>query len=317
MSSFKHRHVLAKLSWKQLQLLRASSMRDPEGKTIRLKDGRSLGYRILGDPSGTPLFFFHGTPGSRFCLTVDDPIANIAGLKLILPERPGYGLSDPMKDRTIQNWPNDVVELADELSIDHFHVSGSSGGGPYALACGTCLADRILSVMLFNTAAPLDGADATKGLAMANRVGRWAATYAPWLLRKMIHVAAKSMQKYPETSIRSLMKQLPQSDRELLEQPEYKAAVIRDLKEAVRVSADGHWSDAVLGMRPWNINFNQLKRGVHLWHGEEDTLSPVQNVRLLADKIPNCTSTYIAGAGHLLIDIPLVVDGVRDVVLGS
>ena len=33
---------------------------------LDLPDGRRLGYTEFGDPSGIPLFAFHGTPGSRF-----------------------------------------------------------------------------------------------------------------------------------------------------------------------------------------------------------------------------------------------------------
>ena len=33
--------------------------------TITLPDGRTLGYAEYGAPSGKPVFFFHGIPGSR------------------------------------------------------------------------------------------------------------------------------------------------------------------------------------------------------------------------------------------------------------
>lgn len=32
---------------------------------IRLSDARRLAYAEYGDPLGTPLFLFHGLPGSR------------------------------------------------------------------------------------------------------------------------------------------------------------------------------------------------------------------------------------------------------------
>jgi pimeloyl-ACP methyl ester carboxylesterase len=35
------------------------------GKTIRLPDGRRLGYGEWGDPYGQPLLYCHGWPGSR------------------------------------------------------------------------------------------------------------------------------------------------------------------------------------------------------------------------------------------------------------
>ncbi len=31
--------------------------------TVRLRDGRTLGYAEYGDAAGKPVFFFHGFPG--------------------------------------------------------------------------------------------------------------------------------------------------------------------------------------------------------------------------------------------------------------
>lgn len=109
-----------------------------------LKDGRKLSWIEAGDPAGTPLFFFHGTPGSRNCIP-DDPLIAEAGIRLILTDRPGMGLSDPHQKRSYQSWADDVCQLADSLSIGHFHVAGASGGGPHALACAVYAPQRVLS----------------------------------------------------------------------------------------------------------------------------------------------------------------------------
>ena len=284
-------------------------------ESIRLKDGRRLGYSLMGDPVGTPLLFFHGTPGSRYCLSQDDLLAQQPGLCLVLPDRPGYGISDPKPNRTISAWADDVAELADALQLAEFHVSGSSGGGPYALACGIAMPNRIKNVLLFNSAAPWDRKDATKGMAFANRLGMWTSRYTPWLLRFLIRSSARSMIKHPEASVQSITNQLCESDKRLMEQPTYRDAIIREMQEGYRNGSAGHCSDSLLSFRPWGIDFESLNQPVHLWHGEEDTLSPVHNVRRMAGMIPNCHKTWIPGAGHLLIDDPEVVHGVCDVVL--
>jgi hypothetical protein len=43
---------------------------------LELDDGRTTGYATWGDPEGTPVFFAHGTPGSRRVLfpSLDDPV---------------------------------------------------------------------------------------------------------------------------------------------------------------------------------------------------------------------------------------------------
>ena len=60
---------------------------------LRLADGRSLAYGEHGDPGGRPVVAFHGTPGSRRQLAGADPVAAAAGVRLVLPDRPGYGHS--------------------------------------------------------------------------------------------------------------------------------------------------------------------------------------------------------------------------------
>ena len=99
------------------------------GKTIRLPDGRQLGYAEYGDPDGMPLLFFHGTPGSRLQAQVFDAAARDAGVRMVAPERPGHGLSDVQPKRTILAWTHDVEALADSLHLDRFAAMGISGGG--------------------------------------------------------------------------------------------------------------------------------------------------------------------------------------------
>ena len=43
-------------------------------RVIDLADGRSLGVSTYGDPQGTPVLLFHGTPGSRLWVDGDDSI---------------------------------------------------------------------------------------------------------------------------------------------------------------------------------------------------------------------------------------------------
>ncbi|MEM8931047.1 MAG: alpha/beta hydrolase, partial [Acidobacteriota bacterium] len=138
--------------------------------SMHLPDGRRLGYVELGDADGLPLIFFHGTPGSRKMFDADELMARIPGLRLILPERPGYGLSDPQPDRTLLDWPQDVAALADQLGLDRFAVGGISGGGPHALACAHRQSDRLTHTIVLASPAPACFPGATRGMAFGNRL---------------------------------------------------------------------------------------------------------------------------------------------------
>ncbi len=107
-----------------------SAIRTATGKTLTLRDGRTLGYAEYGDPRGTPVFLCHGTPGSRLDRHPDETIATSLGVRLIVPDRPGYGLSSFQTGRSLLDWPADLDQLADSLGIGRFAVVGVSGGDP-------------------------------------------------------------------------------------------------------------------------------------------------------------------------------------------
>lgn len=102
-----------------------------------LPSGRTLGYAIYGssdDPSAPAVFYHHGFPGSQGEAFGFDAAARAHGIRLISVERPGMGASTFQPDRTLLDWPADLLTLADHLEIPRFAVLGISDGGPYALA---------------------------------------------------------------------------------------------------------------------------------------------------------------------------------------
>jgi len=138
-------------------------------QTIKLADGRKLGYDEFGSQDGRPVFYFHGTPSSRleWQLFGSDALAKALRLRLIVPDRPGMGLSSFAAGRRISDWPADVASLADHLGMQRFAVLGYSGGGPYAVACALALPERLTRVGVVSGAGPFDQPGLTDGSAQA------------------------------------------------------------------------------------------------------------------------------------------------------
>ncbi len=97
---------------------------------IFLGDGRRLGYAKYGDPQGQPLIYFHGWPSSQLEARMVEPTALRPHMRIIAPDRPGFGLSDFKPGRKLADWPDDVIELANALELERFAIMGFSGGGP-------------------------------------------------------------------------------------------------------------------------------------------------------------------------------------------
>jgi len=101
---------------------------------ITLAGGRKLGYAEYGDPSGAPILFFHGGNDSRLEGALLQETTQRLQVRLIAPDRPGYGLSDFQPNRQFLDWPADVAELAEALGMDRFAVIGHSGDSPHVAA---------------------------------------------------------------------------------------------------------------------------------------------------------------------------------------
>src|SRR3954470_4717286 len=112
-------------------------------RVVRLRDGRAMGYAQYGTPDGFPIVNAHGGLACRLDVAAADAAAAAAGVRLISPDRPGVGRSDPRPGRTIDDWARDVAGLLDLIDVDRFAVMGWSMGGQYAAAVGHALPHRV------------------------------------------------------------------------------------------------------------------------------------------------------------------------------
>ncbi|MEZ5856962.1 MAG: alpha/beta hydrolase [Hyphomicrobiaceae bacterium] len=142
---------------------------DPTSVRLLLADGRTLGWCELGASDGRPVMAFHGTPACRLLFAPAAGPAQRLGLRLIVPDRPGYGYSDPQAHRTLADWSADTGALMDHLGIDTAPILAVSGGGPYAVAAASQLGSRISGLALVS---PLGEVGAPSASAVISRMER-------------------------------------------------------------------------------------------------------------------------------------------------
>lgn len=98
--------------------------------------GRTISFSEVGDPTGFAVFVCVGMGLTRYVTAFYDELALTLGLRLITPDRPGVGESDPIEEaeRTVLNWPDDVLYICQSLKITKFSILAHSAGAIYALA---------------------------------------------------------------------------------------------------------------------------------------------------------------------------------------
>ena len=90
--------------------------------TLKVADGRDVGYAEYGSPRGTAVFFLHGLPGSRLEAAFWDDVAKQKNVHLISLDRPGIGWSSPQPGRTLLDHAKDVKALAEHLKVQQYGV---------------------------------------------------------------------------------------------------------------------------------------------------------------------------------------------------
>ncbi len=276
-------------------------------RSMSLNDGRTLGYAEYGDSAGVPVFYFHGFPASRLEGRLPADAAAEKGVRLIAPDRPGFGLSDFASERTILDWPADVEQLADYLGLENFAILGVSGGGPYALACALRLAGRISATALV---APLGPVAEGAGRAEMNLFARMSFSLArnhPSLYTILYGKVLIPLLRRRPTTILSLL-QPSAADKPVVERPEVCAQMEVSILEAFRRGGRGALHELGLYARPWGFALHDVTAPVHLWQGDQDGTVPLSMGKYIAEKLPDCRARFLSGEGHFSLAIDHACD---------
>lgn len=269
---------------------------------LRLPDGRQLCYAEYGDPDGKPVILVHGTPGSRLYWKSLPGFPFRSDLRIIAPDRPGYGLSDWKPGRTLLDWPDDVAELADALSLDRFTMTSVSGGGPETLACAWKIPERLTAVAIVHSPGPLDTPGYFEKMSRTNRFFLRLAARSPWLIRKNMLFLASMIRRNTSKYIDRMSYKFSDPDKAAFARPEIRTAIIQSFAHAFEQAESGraYGDDVVLHHAlPWGFALEQIEVKVYLWQSEDDSSIPNTQARYMAEKLPDCQATFIPNAGHL------------------
>lgn len=271
--------------------------------TFFLPTGRRLGYAEFGDPSGPVVLWFHGTPGGRRQLPiVGRRAAEKLGLRVVLVERAGSGLSEAHRYAQIGDWANDMAHVADVLGADKLGVVGLSGGGPYALACAgmPALRDRVAAVAILGGVTPSVGPDATasgaivlarKLSAVTSALRRPFAAATAGLLTPVIPLA--------HLAYSGLAAAMPAGDRRVFANPEIEAMFIDDIVNVAAGRFQALLDDARLFGVDWGFRLADVKVPVRWWHGDADSIISLADAQAAADHLPDVDLLLMPDESHL------------------
>jgi pimeloyl-ACP methyl ester carboxylesterase len=275
---------------------------DARTETTALSDGRTAAFLTCGDPDGRPVVYCHGTPGSRYEGWILDGPAREHGYRVIAPDRPGMGRSEFRRGYTLLEYASDVADLLDRLGVDRVGVVGLSGGGTTALSCARALPNRVTSLGLVCSWAPVGTEPrlaeqlAPLDRAFARLTPLGPLPYVPAI--GLLGLAARYTS--PETfALRLLSGSLSDADRAALADPEARRLLVENTREAFRGGFRGPARDAYLRYRDWGFDVAGVTVPTTVHHGTDDRFAPHSFGAYLAERLPEATLRTYPGYGHL------------------
>ena len=232
---------------------------------VRLRDGRMMSYAEYGDPDGVPTVNGHGGFSCRLEVAAAAPVAKQMGVRLISPDRPGIGRSDPQPDRTVLDWARDVAELLDQIDVDRFAVMGWSMGGQYAAAAGYALRHRVTRVAIIAGALPLTEPGVFDELRPMDRMLTRMAQRAPWLERQWFRMMRSMARAAPTQYGRFAARLLGPADGAVIRAQGFSAFAATSREAARQLS--GIVEDYRAWARPWGFAPEDLAIPVDVWAG--------------------------------------------------
>lgn len=100
------------------------------------RTGRTIAFSEVGDPKGAVVLCCVGMGLTRYVTSFYDEIAKAQKIRIITPDRPGVGETDPMpaERSTPLAWVDDVAVICSSLGVERFSLLAHSAGAIYALA---------------------------------------------------------------------------------------------------------------------------------------------------------------------------------------
>ena len=270
----------------------------PREGRLELPDGRTLAWREYGPPEGRPVLRFQGTPGSRKSRHPDEASYVRLGARVLVFDRPGYGESTRLPGRGFAVVADDAARLLDERGLDRVHVIGGSGGGPHVLAFAARHPERVSAATVVVGGAPSEEED-LEGMIGLNREGWYAAQKGWQALNDLLVPVRQQVLRDPLAQFRAIMDTAPESDQEVMRDPDWQRVFLEDVTEALRPGAEGWTDESLLFARDWDFEPADVRCSLVWWHGAHDANAPISAVRRLLARMDGVDLRLWGEGGHL------------------
>lgn len=264
---------------------------------LKLSDSRALDYISNDVESQTGILFHHGTPGE--CTSWQKWFSEITDVKGVAASRPGYGLSDRRKDRTIASDMDNQSELLEFLGIKKFVSIGWSGGGPHAINM-TRHPNCVGAITLAGVGEwGNSDLDFLAGMGPENHEEFGAALSGAQEIENWMQKNYETFKNVNGSDlIESFGGLIGDADKRALT-PEVAEVDAASYRRALSMGYYGWMDDDLAFVQSFGFKLSQIDKPVLVWQGDDDFMVPKAHSEWLAKHIPTAKLNFVPGHGHI------------------
>jgi pimeloyl-ACP methyl ester carboxylesterase len=280
----------------QLTFPTSNAIRNPERTAkLSLQNGRRLAWSEWGPETGQPILFISGA-GTAGSLGFGADCLDELNIRLIAPDRPGLGGSDPDPGKTLQSVADDFADLIGHLGAGAIPVAAVSQGVPFALALAAGGPVSRLAVV--------SGQDELSRPEFFCRL--------PDQLQQMVRDAKHNPDALiamlegfadPDSFLEFIISTSSELDQAVYSSEPFHSAFKSALERGFAQGPTGYALDTVAAMGPWAFNWDAITCPVDLWYGGKDA-SPVHSPdsgALMASRLKHANRHFFEDEGGSLL----------------
>ncbi len=263
------------------------TLEEREFKSLLTADGRRLDYLILGDPKGAPVLFLPLDYGLvRWPAPAEAEAAKL-GMRIIVPVRAGYGMSDPIPKKGDYDAAliADTRQVMDAEGVRRCPIISLGGDSYYGVQIARDQPDRISMILGCGGVLPLTRREQFERMEKWHRFILAGAKYTPHLLPFMVKAGFLLARKIGKRGfVHAVYGQCP-ADVDTFENPDVFEAMVTGSEVALNENHAAHaaFSAQVLGgqQRDWSADLEELrdKIPVKFMNGLQDPQVPEATLR--------------------------------------
>jgi pimeloyl-ACP methyl ester carboxylesterase/DNA-binding CsgD family transcriptional regulator len=277
-------------------------------QTMHLKDGRRLDYLILGDPNGRPCFFFPLDYGLIRWPASAEAEARERGIRVIVPVRPGYGSSSPLRRNIpyIAQIAEDMAALLDHLGVSRVPIMTLGGDSYIGFAFHAAYPERVRALICCAGVLPLSRAEQYERMDKWHRFILAGARYTPHLLPFMVKAGFALARRLGKRGFIHAVYGKSKADVATFEVPEVYEAMVCGSEVALSDTHSAHdaFAREVIAHETmdWNCEVAGLEKSVpvHFLNGLQDPEVPPETLADHQRDYPWIDFRVYPDAGQLL-----------------